>query len=169
MGLLQSLLGGGQQRDDAQNFVDRYHQGAPYQDISNQEAMSRYQQVATQLPPQQYQASAEEVFSQMSPQERQGFAQHLQQQAQAQNISIPDMNQNGVDDRMEDPRALAQYTTQIHQQDPGLMGRIMGGTGEQQVLDNPMAKVALAGIAAVALKHMMSGGSGGGIGGGSRF
>lgn len=167
MGLLQSLLGGGQQRDDAQNFVDRYHQGAPYQSISNQEALSRYQQVAPQLPPQQYQMSAEEAFSRMSPQERQAFAQYMQQQAQAQNIPIPDMNQNGVDDRMEDPRALAQYTTQIHQQDPGLMGRIMGGNGEQQVLDNPMAKVALAGIAAIGLRHLMGGG--GGIGGGSPF
>ena len=78
MGLLQQLLGGGQQQE-YQDFVNRYDQGAPYEGITGQEALNRYQQIAPQLPPDVYQQSAQEAFSRMSPQERMQLGQYLMQ------------------------------------------------------------------------------------------
>src|SRR5215210_4559434 len=130
MGLdfLQNLLGGGQQRQDYHDFVNRYDQGAPWDGISDREAMSRYQQVAPQLPPDMYQQSAEDAFSQMTPQERQEFARHLQQRSRQQGVDFPDFNQDGIDDRYQDPRRLAQVTSRMEQQ-PSILGQLLGGGG----------------------------------------
>lgn len=177
MDLLQNLLGGGQQRQEYQDFVNRYDQGSPYDGISGQEAYNRYQQVAPQLPPDVYQDAARESFSRMSPQERTQFGQMLRQQTRQQGYNFPDLDGDGVDDRMQDPNYLAQVTGRMHQQQPGLLGQLLGG-GQQQMggggvgnlLGNPLAKAALGGIAALAVKRMMSGGMGGaqqqGMGGG---
>ena len=54
MDLLGQLLGGGQRREEYQDFVNRYDTGAPWDGISDQEARSRYQQVAPQLSPEMY-------------------------------------------------------------------------------------------------------------------
>jgi hypothetical protein len=153
MDLLQNLLGGGQQRQQFQDFVNRYDQGAPYDGISDQEAI---------------QQSAQDAFAQMSPQERLQFGQHLRQRSQQQGYNIPDLNGDGIDDRMQDPAYLAQVTSRMHQQQPGLFSQLLGGGQQQMVggqgsnlLSNPLAKAAMAGIAAMAVKRMMSGGFGG--------
>ncbi len=44
MGLLDSLLQRRQDRDDYQDFVNRYDQGPAYEGISDDEAIGRYQQ-----------------------------------------------------------------------------------------------------------------------------
>ncbi len=161
MGLdfLQGLLGGGQQRQEYEDFVNRYDQGPPWAGISDQEAVSRYQQVAPQLPPDMYQQSAEAAFARMSPQERQEFARHLQQRSQQQGLDFPDFNQDGIDDRYQDPRRLAQVTSRMEQQQPGILGQLLGGGGggAGSMLDNPLAKAALAGVTAMAVKRMMGG------------
>lgn len=170
MGLFERLLGGQQggpppqqQRQEFQDFVGRYEQGAPWTGISDQEAVQRYQQVAPHLSPQEYQESAQEAFARLSPQERQQFGQYLRQQAQQQQVDIPDLNRDEIDDRLQDPRYLAQVTGRMHQQQPGLLGQLLGGGGSgggggaADVLGNPLAKAALAGIAALAAKRMMSG------------
>jgi hypothetical protein len=76
--------------------------------------------------------------------------------------------------RYQDPGYLSQMAGQMNQQQPGLLGQILsgalgsgmgggfgagmsGGTGGQGMLNNPVAKAALAGIAAIAVKKMMSG------------
>ena len=86
---------------------------------------------------------------------------------------------------MQDPRYLAQVAGQVRQQQPGLFSQLLGGAmgggqmgggqmgggqmgggqiggGGQmgdigQMLNNPIAKAALAGIAATAAKRMLSG------------
>lgn len=169
MDLLQNLLGGGQQQQEYQEFVQRYDRGAPYDGITGQEAYSRYQQVAPQLPPDVYQDAARESFSRMAPQERQQFGQMLRQQSRQQGMNFPDLDGDGIDDRMQDPNYLAQVTGRMHQQQPGLLGQLLGGGQQQQMggggvgdmLNNPLAKAALGGIAAMAVKRMMSGGMGG--------
>ena len=163
MGLLDDLLGGGQQRQDYHDFVNRYDQGAPWTGISDREAVSRYQQVATRLPPDMYQQSAEEAFGRMAPQERMEFARHLQQRSRQQGVDFPDFNQDGIDDRYQDPRTLAQVTSRMEQQQPGMLGQLLGGGrgggsgGAADMLDNPLAKAALAGVTAMAVKKMMGG------------
>ena len=48
----------------------------------------------------------------------------------------------------------------MHQEQPGLLGQLLsggGGGGEGgSMLDNPLAKAALAGVTAMAVKRMMS-------------
>ena len=155
-GFLQNLLGGGQQRQEYQDYVNRYDQGHPSQGYSNQEVADRYQQVARQLPPDVYQQSAEEAFNRMSPQERQEFGRYLQQRAQQQGMSFPDMNQDGVDDRLQDPRELARMTTRMHEQQPDMLSQLLGGKSGT-ALDNPMVKAAAAGIAAMAARKILTG------------
>ncbi len=227
MGMLESLFGGGggggqQQQQEFQDFVNRYEQGPPWAGISAQEAMSRYQQVAPQLPPDVYQQSAQEAFARLTPQQRLQFGQQLRQGLQQQNYNFPDLNQDGIDDRLQDPRYLAQATSRLEQQQPGILGQLLGGpaggsrggasnravleaiqirndyeadkntptdqwlrargmtkaqldsalalaasadqrgsqggagAGMPGMLDNPLAKAALAGIAAMAVKRMMN-------------
>jgi hypothetical protein len=159
--LFRSLLGGGQQQQESQDFIQRYQQGPPAQGYSDQEVLNRYQQVASQVPPDVYQQSAEQAFARMSPQERQEFAAWMQQRAQQQNVQIPDLNGDGVDDRLQqDPHALAQATTQVQQQQPGFLGQLFGGGGGGNAQGsmpqmNTAQKAALAGIAALALKTVI--------------
>ena len=157
---LQQVLGGGRQRE-YQDFAHRYDQGPPWAGISDQEALDRYHQVAPHLPPDIYQESAQEAFARMSPQERVQFGQHLRQRTRQHNLTFPDIDQDGIDDRFQDPRYLAQVTGRMHQEQPGLLGQLLsggGGGGEGgSLLDNPLAKAALAGVTALAVKRMMSG------------
>ena len=165
MNFLQNIFGSGQESDDDyRNFVNRYEQGLPHEGYSDEEVVSRYQQVSRQMPADVYQESAQEAFSRMSPQERVQFGQYLQQQTRQQNHNFPDLDQDGQDDRFQDPNYLAQATGRIHQQQPdvlsqllsGAAGAFMGGqAGGGNILNNPLAKGAMAGIAAMAAKKMM--------------
>ena len=103
MDILQNILGGGQQRQQFQDFANRYQQGAPYDGISDQEALQHYQQVAPHLPPQMWEESAQESFARLSPQQRMELGRYLQQGAQQRGVSFPDMNRDGVDDRCRPP------------------------------------------------------------------
>ena len=158
MNFLEQLMGGGQRKQEYEDFVNRYDQGPPWAGISDQEALSRYQQVATQLPPDVYQQSAQEAFARLSPQERMELARHLQQRAQQQNLNFRDFDRDGIDDRYQDPARLAQVASRVDQQQPGMLGQLLGGGGggAADMLKSPIAKAALAGIAAVAVKKMMS-------------
>lgn len=167
MNFLQTIFGGGQEAErDYRDFVNRYEQGLPHEGYSDEEVLNRYQQVSRQLPHDVYQESAQEAFSRMSPQERMQFGQYLRQQTRQQNLNFPDLNQDGIDDRLQDPNYLAQATGRIHQQQPDMLGQLlsgaagslMGGRGGGNVFSSPLAKGALAGIAALAAKKMMQGG-----------
>ena len=153
---LQGMLGAPQQRQDYQDFVQRYEQGHPSEGYSDQETVNRYQQVTNQLPPDAYQQSAQEAFARLSPEERAEFARWLQTRAQQQNVNLPAMGSGADYSRFQDPGALAQVTTQMHQQEPDMLTRVLTGqTGT--ALDNPLARAALAGVAAMAAKRVLTG------------
>lgn len=166
MNFLQNILGGGQEDERSyRDFVNRYEQGLPHEGYSDQEVYDRYQQVSRQVPPDVYQQSAYESFNRMSPQERRQFGQYMQQQVRQQNYDFPDFNGDGIDDRLQDPQYLAQATSRMHQQQPDMLGQLLGGAGSMlggggggNALGNPLVKGAMAGIAALAVKKMMSGG-----------
>ncbi|HEX2264749.1 MAG TPA: hypothetical protein VHH14_00530 [Solirubrobacterales bacterium] len=176
--MLNNILGGGQQRQEFDDFANRYEQGAPWDGISDDEAMQRYSQVAPQIPPDVYERSAQESFSRLNPDQRMQLGRYIQQQAPQYGVQFPDQDMNGQDDRLQDPGYLAQMTGRIHQQQPGLLGQILGGGGGGGglggglggalggalgggggggMLGNPIAKAALGGIAAMAVKQMMGG------------
>ena len=158
---------------DQQDFVDRYRQGP--QAVSEHEAANRYQQVAPQLPPEVYQQSAQDVFAQLTPEQRMQLGQALIQSARQQGQSFPDVNQDGIDDRLQDPDFLAQKAADVEQQQPGLLGQLLGGrrpvpggaapAGQSMppggvaggMLGSPMAKGILGGIAAAGLMNMLTG------------
>ena len=66
---------GGMQPQGAQEFVNRYQQGAPSEGYSNQEVAQQFQQVAPQLSPEQFQQAAAQSFANMSPEQRMQFGQ----------------------------------------------------------------------------------------------
>ena len=109
-----------------------------------------------------YEESVREAFARLSPEERLQFTQYLRQQAQQQHLDFPDLNQDGIDDRVQqDPGDLAQMTSRMRQEQPGGLGQLLGGGGGGgggmgDMLGNPIAKAALAGIAAMAVKKMMN-------------
>lgn len=163
MGFLENILGGGQNHEqDYRGFVNRYEQGAPHEGYSDEEVANRYQQVSRGLPADVYQESAQEAFSRMSPQERMQFGQYLQQQSRQQNYNFPDLDGDGQDDRYQDSNYLAQTTSRMHQQQPDLLGQLLGGAAGMlggnsrgNIFSNPLAKGAMAGIAAIAAKKLM--------------
>ena len=133
-------LSGGSQKDH-EDFANRYQQGP--RAVSDEEAAARYQQVAPNLPPDVYKQSAQDVFSQMTPQQRMQFGQQLIQSAQQQGHSFPDVNKDGIDDRLQEPDYLARTTARLDQQQTGLLGQLLGGLG---------------GIAAYGVSRMLGGG-----------
>src|SRR5215213_5417518 len=112
----------------------------------------------------------------MSPEERVQFGRYLGQEAQRQGHYFVDLNQDGIDDRLQDPDYLAQTTSRAHQEQPGLLGQLFGGSGGGGghagggtgggMLSSPLAKGVLGGIAAYGLSRMLGGKQHGGLFGG---
>jgi hypothetical protein len=151
MGLLDTLLGGGSQRQQYQDFVQRYEQGRPWEGVSDDEAAQHYSNVAQQLGPQEYRGAAEEALSRLSPDERTELAEHLRQQARQQDVNFPGLHETP---NLEQPGVLANLMSMMHGQQPGILRQLLGGGGGAQ---SNVAKAALAGIAAIGLKKAMGG------------
>jgi hypothetical protein len=162
----------GASRQDHQDYLERFRQGP--RAVSEEEAASRYEQVAPNLPPDVYQRSAQEVFAQLTPEQRMQLGQALVQSARQQGQSFPDVNEDGVDDRLQDPDYLAQTATRVQEKQPGLLSQLLGGGkpapsggvpagsvpsggGMGGMLGSPMAKGILGGIAGVGLMNMLTG------------
>jgi len=183
MSIFEQLLGGNK-RQEYEDFGRRYETGAPWDGIPDDEAMNRYQEVATRVPPDVYQSSAEDAFNRLSPQERREFARYLQSRAREQGVAsqFEDLDRDGVDDRLQDPRELARVTSRMEQQQPGILGQLLGGggggglggvlggalggggsaggfggSGGGQIFSNPIAKAAVLGITAMAAQRLMGG------------
>ena len=162
----------GDPRQRFQDFVERY-QRQP-QGISEEEAAARYQEVAPHLSPDDHLRAAQEAFARMSPEERARFGRYMAEQAQRQGHDFIDLNQDGIDDRLQDPDYLAQTTTQVHQQQPGLLSQLFGSGGHAGgghaggghagggMLSSPLAKGVLGGIAAYGISRLLGGGHHGG-------
>jgi hypothetical protein len=159
-------------RRDHQDYLERFRQGP--RAVSEQEAASRYEQVAPNLPPDVYQRSAQEVFAQLTPEQRMQLGQALVQSARQQGQSFPDVNEDGVDDRLQDPDYLAQTAARVQEKQPGLLSQLLGGDrpapsggvpagsvpsggGMGGMLGSPMAKGILGGIAGAGLMNMLTG------------
>lgn len=168
--MVDQLLGGlfGAQDDDdapkrqarANDFIDRVQRGA-HDQISADEALQNYRATTAKLTPEQYQQAAEEAFKQMSPEERRQLRKEMRKHSRAQ------ARQDDDDD--DSPAAVAKTMQQVQQEHEGSGGLAglfgLGGSdaaatvdnaksGVENILSNPLAKVALAGIAAMAAKKL---------------
>ena len=155
MGLMD-MLGGGERRQEYEDFVNRYEQGAPHEGIDDDEAVRRYDEVSSQLSDDDYELSAEEAFRRMAPQERQELARMVRQQGRQRQVDLGEFDDDD-DERYADPKQLARMTRQVRKQQPNMMSQLLGGGGGGGMggmLGNPVAKAALAGVAAMAAKRM---------------
>jgi hypothetical protein len=165
--LLKGFFGGQDDDDDnhrnkAQDFISRYEQGSPYDNIDDDEVLNNYQSVAGRLSPQEFEDSAADAYERLSPEERRQFARYLQEQG-GQDFAQTD-----------DPRQLARYTSQMQSQQPdglagllgggglgGMLGSALGGGSQGQgqggMMQNPIAKAVMGGIAAMAMKRLLGG------------
>ena len=167
MGILDDLLGGGQRRQEYTDFVRRYDQGHPSEGYSDQEVMERYRDVAHAVPPDEYAQAAQEALARLSPEERAGFVKMLQQRAEAKGVPLSG-------NVTSNPRDLGQVLTNIDET-PGRLRDLFGAGGGEtagaqsrgggaeparggvaDMLSSPLAKAALAGIAAMVVKRAMN-------------
>jgi hypothetical protein len=144
VGLLDELTGGGQPQQEYQDFVSRYDQGAPYDNISDDEAQQRHAELAQQLPSDDYRQAAEGAFGDLSDADRTQVGQQLAEHAQTQGVERSQLD--GAS--QGDPTSMAQLAGMLHGQAPGLLGEVLGGGGNA-------GKGALAGIAANAARRLL--------------
>ncbi len=173
--LLGGLFGGQDDDDDtrrsrARDFVSRYEQGRPEEGYDDDEVYQNYRSVSSRLSPEEYEEAAAEAFSRMDPDQRRQMKRMMRERGGLQGGQFDDDN--------DDPRELARMTSRYRQQDQsgsglaGLFGfgggggatsgDLMsaargggGGGGLGDLMGNPVAKAAMAGVAAIAMKKMI--------------
>ncbi len=175
--IMKGLFGGDsdEHRSTARDFVSRYEDGGdPTTGFSGQEAMEHYQRASQHLSPEEFEMAAQQAFSRMNPQQRMQFGQMLQQRMSGG---------MGQDMQYDDPRQLASLTSRYQREEPNglaslfgggggggglgdMLGGMMGGGGGGStqasgsggdLLGGPLGKAVLGGVAAYAMKKMMSG------------
>jgi hypothetical protein len=148
MSILDSLKG--ERRQEFEDFASRYDQGEPWEGISDDEAVSRHDELASELSQDEYETSARESFERLRPEQRKELGRALRQQVRQRNVRAPELDDD--DEKLADSGMLAKLTSQLHGQSPGLVGQLLGGGGMK---GNPLVKGALGGIAATAAKRFM--------------
>jgi hypothetical protein len=154
--MLQNLVGGGK-RQEFEDFVSRFDDGPPDQGYTGEEAAARHDEVASNLSDDDYELSAKEAYERLAPDQRRQLAKMIRQGGKQQNVDLGEFDSDD-DDRDADPEQLARMTRKVKQQQPGGIGALLGGSGGGGVgalLENPAAKAALAGIAAMAAKKVL--------------
>ena len=144
-----------------QQYANAWDQGT-YGQIPEQEARQNYSQFVQNAPPQVVEQVHQQYYEQMPPQQRgslmQGLVGGLMQRGyNPQQAGIQNTDPYGMS-----PRDAGRLTGFTAQQQPDLLHQIMGPGGP---LGSTGAKLAVAGIAALAAKQLL----GGGMGGGMRF
>src|SRR5215471_6093968 len=148
MGILDELLGGGEQQKDYRDFVNRYEQGHPSEGYSDQEVLKRYGDVSHAVPPNQYTQAAIEALGKLSPEERAAFVKMLQERAATLGVTLPRQV-------APEPKELGQVLTDLHGK-PGQLRDMLGG-GDVQPQGQPQGSNPL--IAAMVVKRVMQGAS----------
>lgn len=97
-------------REELLDFANRYERGAPYDDISEEEVVSRYREVVPELSGEEYRHSACEAFSRMEPEERAEFGKQLQDQSLQQGYDFPEPGAEDSEDPFRDPDYLTELT-----------------------------------------------------------
>ena len=164
--MVDQLLGGlfGSKDDDdeptrqerARDYVDRYERGA-YDRIGDDEVLHNYRAAASRLSPDEYQTAAADAVRQMSPEQRRELRRELKRRSRDRF--------DATDDSPEEVARAMQQADQEHEGGGGLASLFgMGGSdasgGKSQgggiggMLDNPVAKVAMAGVAAMVAKKL---------------
>jgi hypothetical protein len=163
MDIFEVLMGSGKNREEHQDYVNRYEQGPAWEGYSDQEVLDRYDSVAHKVSPREYEQATREAFDRLSPEERAEFSRYLEERARTRNIRIPG-RETETAGGPGDLDWLSKVTGQIHQE-PGVFRDMMGKMGKAQeapseglggLFSSPIAKAALAGIGAMLFKRLLS-------------
>jgi hypothetical protein len=150
MGLLDTLISGAAGgQSPLRDLVSQFERG-DHEQIDSAQAVSSHEVVASNLSSDEYQRIAQDAFAKLSPDQRTQLGQMLLQHARQQDLNAPALSQQQGD---FDASRLAQMAGQFHRQDPGLLGNLLGG-GSGSPLQSTAAKLALAGITAMAIKRL---------------
>jgi hypothetical protein len=158
MDLFEVLMGSGKNREEHQDYVNRYEQGSAWEGYSDQEVLDRYGSVAHKVSPSEYEQAARQAFDRLTPEQQAEFAHYLEERARMKNIPVP-QRESGEGGGLLD--WLSKTTGQVHQQ-PGALRDMLGPAQDQPsaglggLLSSPLAKAALAGIGAMLFKRMLA-------------
>lgn len=163
--MVDQLLGGlfGAQDDDdddrrrgrARDFADRYDRGA-YDQMGDDEVIHNYRAASSRLSPEEYQTAAADALRNMDPEQRRELRREMKRRSRDR--------YDAADDSPEELARTMQRADQEEQGGGGLAGLFGLGGGDDRsqpqqsgvggMLDNPLAKVAMAGVAAFAAKKI---------------
>lgn len=165
--ILKNIFSGGNPDNHEQRYqqYQRGYQDNNFDGIDDNDVFDRYQRTVQHAPPDVVAQAHEEAFSRLPPQEQQRIIDQFRRANDDPNqqFQYPGFNQG---QGQFNSRDMGNMMQQAQRQQPDLLSQIMGPGG---AMSNPMAKMAMAGVAAmVAGKLMGSPGSGGGILGGGR-
>lgn len=170
--MVDQLLGGlfgSQDQDDeptrrgrAKDFVDRYERGATDQ-MSDAEVLQNYRAATASLSPDEYRQATADALRNLPPEQRRELKRQMRQQARGK-LNLPDDD----DDSPEVLAHAAQQAEQEHKDSGGLLGFLGLGQsdaptranakpqegGIDAMIQNPLVKVAIAGVAAMAAKKL---------------
>ncbi len=120
----------------------------------------RYQRTVQHAPPEVLQQAHEEAFSRLALDQRQQIVDQFRQAHNDPNqpFQYPQMSGGPQD---YDPRQMGGMMRQAQRQQPDLLQGMLGQGG---ALSNPLAKMAMVGVAAIAAQRLMGGQQGGGGG-----
>lgn len=162
MNLLEMLMGSSEARTGFEGFLKRFEEGPPWEGYTDEEVLDRYGEVAHKVSPSEYEQATRDALARLSPADREELGQLLAGEAQSRKVDLPGLfpvEKQGFGDL----DWLTSITSQLHQQ-PGLLRDVLGGlTGGSRtgsgggIFSSPLAKAALAGIAAMLVKRVLGG------------
>ena len=162
MNLLEMLLGNSSTREGFEDFLNRFEEGPPSEGYSDREVLDRYGEVSHKVSSPDYEQAARDAFGRLSQADREEFGQMLAGQARSRSLDLSGLTP-APDKGFGDLDWLANITSQLHQQ-PGLLRDLLGGLAGNRgtsssggIFSSPLAKAALAGIAAMLVKKVLGG------------
>lgn len=162
MDVLKNIFSGGNPDNHEQRYqqYQRGYQNSNFDDMDDNEVFDRYQRTVQHAPPEMVAQAHEEAFNRLPPQEQQRIIDQFRRANDDSNqpFQYPGFNQG---QGQFGPRDMGGMIQQAQRQQPDLLQQVMGPGG---AMSNPMAKMAMAGVAAMAAQRMMGGQQGGGGG-----
>jgi hypothetical protein len=128
-----------------QNYANAWDQGT-YNQLPEQEVLQNYQQFLQNAPPSMVQQVHEQYFQQAPVEQSGGLIQGVLSGLTQRGMNPQQFGVPYTDPYSMSPQMAAQLATYGQQQHPGLL---------QEVMANPAAKMAMAGIASYAAKQIL--------------
>lgn len=141
-----------------QQYANAWDQGS-YHQIPEQEARQNYQQFVQNAPPQLTQNVHEQYYQQMPPQQRGGLLQGMMNMMSQRGVDPGQAGIQNTNPYAMSPQEAARLTSYAGQQQPDILHQVLGPGGP---LGSTGAKMAVAGLAALAAKNILGGGGRGG-------